>query len=70
MRIYSAIEITEKVEEDKMDAECLFVLLADVKQIRAAERERCAMLSDEMVLYTGVDVAEAIRAMGDSLEGE
>ena len=32
--------------------------------IAAAEREACAKICDDMVLYTGFDCADAIRAMG------
>jgi hypothetical protein len=30
------------------------------------ERESCAQLADDMVLYTGLDVATAIRQRGES----
>lgn len=33
----------------------------------AAEREECAKVCDEMVLYTGFDCAVAIRARGETL---
>lgn len=36
-------------------------LAAFAEWIRADERERCAKLCDEMVLYTGLDCAAAIR---------
>jgi hypothetical protein len=34
--------------------------------VAAAEREACAKLCDDMVLYTGYDCAEAIRARGQA----
>jgi hypothetical protein len=33
---------------------------------RVAEREECVQMCDNMVLYTGFDCAEAIRARGDT----
>jgi hypothetical protein len=33
--------------------------------VAAAEREACAKVCDEMVLYTGFDCAAAIRARGE-----
>jgi hypothetical protein len=34
--------------------------------VRADEREACARLCDDMVLYTGYDCAAAIRARGNN----
>ena len=34
--------------------------------VAAAEREACAKLCDDMVLYTGYDCAAAIRARGNA----
>ncbi len=38
---------------------------------KAEEREACAKVCDDMVLYTGYDCAEAIRARGEaSIRGQ
>lgn len=34
--------------------------------VAAAEREACAKVCDDMVLYTGYDCAEVIRARGNT----
>jgi hypothetical protein len=36
------------------------------RSIAAAEREACAKVCDDMVLYTGYDCATAIRARGNT----
>lgn len=36
-------------------------LVAFARLVAAAERESCARLASDMVLYTGLDVADAIR---------
>ena len=40
-------------------------MLAFGRACLMAERERCAIVCDDMVLYTGFDCAAAIRAGGD-----
>jgi hypothetical protein len=40
------------------------VTVGHMRQKIAAEREACAKLCDDMVLYTGYDCAAAIRARG------
>ena len=43
-------------------ADCTDKLFAFARLVAEAEREACAVLADDMVLYTGLDVAEAIRS--------
>jgi hypothetical protein len=42
------------------------VTVGHMRQKIAAEREACAKLCDDMVLYTGYDCAAAIRARGNT----
>lgn len=43
------------------------MLVALIAAVRRDERERCAKLCEEMVLYTGLDCADAIRNQPDPL---
>lgn len=47
------------------DAAPCFERFADL--VSAAKQEQCAKVCDEMVLYAGLDCAEAIRALNDEV---
>jgi len=52
------------VNASNRDGIYMNALLAFAKLVAAKEREACAKVCDDMVLYTGYDCAAAIRARG------
>ena len=62
------IEIANKayaIDDGKpLHPSALFHLEIFAKLVAQHEREACAKVCDDMVLYTGYDCAEAIRARG------
>ena len=62
--IRMAREVADKDKVDPVHNDMVTLTVDELGRLLAAEREACAALCDDMVLYTGFDCAAAIRAKG------
>ena len=63
-KAFEALVRADEREEANRRANASWTLMCE--KMVAAEREACAKVCDDMVLYTGYDCAAAIRARGNT----